>query len=76
MTKLETLQKAIEERFWGEGYYIVDKPEDYYVNVKVDDGIFGGKFLRYCTSLKMPFHLDCKTKEIKFVRKDILEEMK
>lgn len=64
MKKLELLKKEIEEKFSNDGYYIIEKPVSYYIRIKTNDGIFGGKFLRLITCMKIPFFIDCKDKSI------------
>lgn len=76
MTIQEKIQKAIEERFWGQGYYIIDKPEYYHVQVIADDGIFGKQFIQYIVSLKIPFHIDCSENSIEITRIDAEKETK
>ena len=73
MTKLEFLKKEIEEKFSYDGYSIIDIPDFYYIRIKTNDGIFGGKFLRMITCMKMPFFIDCNDKEIYISRYDLAE---
>lgn len=75
MTNLEFIKKAIEERFFGQDYYVVDNPENVFVHVLSEDGIFGGKFLQIIISLKIPFYVDCEKEAIEILR-EYAEERK
>lgn len=76
MTKLDYIQKAIEERFWGMGYYIVDNPEEDVINIIAEDGIFGSKFITFISSLKIDYVLNCQREAIRITREDLQEEKK
>lgn len=75
MTKLELLRKELEEKFHDDGYRIIDKDLYYHIRIKAKDGIFGGRFIKLITCLKVPFFIDCQDKTICIARYDLTTDI-